>query len=63
MINFVNRYGQRVIRALQLPGTDQRQRVYILRCGQCANEYATNGAEVWEKHCPSCSTASSPPKR
>ena len=53
-INFVNRNGQRVIGVTQLPGNDIHTRVYILRCCDCLNEYATNGAEVWEKNCPAC---------
>ena len=54
MINFINRNAQRVIRAIQLSETDHRDRVYVLRCGHCNNEYATNGAEVWERRCPFC---------
>jgi hypothetical protein len=53
-INFVNRNGQRVIGVTQLPGNDSRQRVYILQCRDCLNEYAANGSEVWEKSCPAC---------
>jgi len=54
MINFVNRNSQRVIRAIQLSQKDHRDRVYVLRCGHCGNEYAANGAEVWERLCPFC---------
>jgi len=54
MINFINRHAQRVIRAIQLSDTNHRDRVYVLRCGHCGNEYAANGAEVWERLCPFC---------
>jgi hypothetical protein len=54
MINFINRNAQQVIRAIQLSETDHRDRVYVLRCGHCGKEYATNGAEVWERLCPFC---------
>jgi len=54
MINFINRNAQRVIRAIQLSETDHRDRVYVLRCSHCGNEYAANGTEVWERLCPFC---------
>ena len=61
MINFVNRNAQRVIRAIQLSETDHRDRVYVLRCEHCGKEYATNGAEVWERRCPFCQGGAASP--
>jgi hypothetical protein len=53
-INFINRNGQRVVRTAQLPGSDYNQRVYVLSCGHCGNEYGANGSDVWHRLCPFC---------
>ena len=53
-IDFINRNGQRVIAAIQLPGNTPPHRLYVLRCGHCANEYGASGPDVWERRCPSC---------
>ena len=53
---YVNRNGQRVVRATGLPGNDHLQRIYVLRCGQdvCGNEYGANGSDIFQRRCPSC---------
>jgi hypothetical protein len=53
-IGYVNRNGQTVIRATGLPGTDHLQRVYVLRCGKCGDEYGANGSDIHGRKCPSC---------
>jgi hypothetical protein len=51
---YVNRNGQRVVRATQLPGNDYHQRIYVLRCGSCGNEYGANGSDIFQRKCPRC---------
>jgi hypothetical protein len=50
-IGYVNRNGQEVIRATNLPGNDYLQRIYVLRCG-CGHEYGANGSDIWQRKCP-----------
>jgi hypothetical protein len=51
---YVNRNRQEVIRNTGLPGTDHFQFVYVLRCGDCANEYGANGSDIFQRKCPAC---------
>ena len=51
---FLNTNGQLVVRATELPGTDNLQRIYLLRCSNCGNEYGANGSDIHERKCPSC---------
>jgi hypothetical protein len=51
---YVNRNGQRVVRATELPGTDHNQRVYVLQCGNCGTEYGANGSDIFQRLCPAC---------
>ena len=52
---FVSRNDQTVLRKTDLPGTDNNQFVYVLRCGKCSHEYGANGSDIWQRRCPSCS--------
>lgn len=51
---FVNRNGQRVVRATGLPGTDHGQRIYVLACSSCDFEYGANGSDIFQRKCPRC---------
>lgn len=51
-IGYVNRNGQEVVRATDLPGTDHFQRIYVLRCRECGCEYGANGSDIWLRRCP-----------
>jgi len=51
---YVNRNGQRVVRATDLPGTDHLQKIYVLLCNSCGVEYGANGSDIWLRKCPAC---------
>lgn len=51
---FTNANGQTVVRPTGLPGTDYGQRVYVLRCGRCGDEYGANGSDIFQRKCPAC---------
>jgi hypothetical protein len=51
---YINRNGQRVVRATGLPGTDHNQKVYILHCERCGTEYGANGSDIFQRLCPNC---------
>jgi hypothetical protein len=51
---YVNRNGQVVVRPTELAGTDFNQKVYVLRCTRCGNEYGANGSDVHLRLCPNC---------
>jgi hypothetical protein len=53
-IGSINRNSQEVIRRTDLPGSDHRQRIYVLRCHSCNLEYGANGTDVWLRKCPGC---------
>jgi hypothetical protein len=53
-IGYENRNKQLVIEATDLPGNDYLQKVYVLRCGRCRNEYGANGSDIWQRRCPRC---------
>lgn len=55
-IGYVNRNGQEVVRATNLPGTDHLQQIYVLRCRRpdCHFEYGANGSDLWQRKCPRC---------
>ena len=53
-IGYTNRNRQTVIEATGLPGTDHGQSVYVLRCGECGNEYGSNGSDNHQRRCPNC---------
>lgn len=51
-IGYVNRNEQEVVRATNLVGTDHLQKIYVLRCRQCGEEYGANGTDIWQRRCP-----------
>jgi hypothetical protein len=51
---FINANAQSVVRPTGVPGTDHRQTIYILRCGNCTHEYGANGSDIWLRKCPKC---------
>jgi hypothetical protein len=51
-VGFTNRNGQTVLRKTGLPGNDHNQIVYVLRCGDCGNEYGVNGSDIFQRRCP-----------
>lgn len=51
---YVNRNGQEVLRATDLPGNDHNQVVYVLRCGSCRHRYGANGSDIRQRKCPAC---------
>ncbi len=54
---YTNPNKQMVVRATSLPGTDHRQRIYVLVCGICGYEYGANGSDIHRRRCPSCQDA------
>lgn len=55
-IGRVNRNGQELIRATDMPGNHVNQKLYVMRCtvAGCGHEYGANGADVWLRKCPRC---------
>jgi hypothetical protein len=53
-IGYVNRNQQKVVLATDLPGTDYKQSVYVLRCAVCGHEYGSNGSDNFQRKCPDC---------
>ena len=53
-VDYLNRNRQRVIAATGLRGTDFNQRIYVLKCEDCGNEYGSNGSDNWQRKCPRC---------
>jgi hypothetical protein len=51
-IGYVNKHQQEVIRKTDLPGNDNGQLVYVLRCISCGHEYGANGSDIWLRRCP-----------
>lgn len=51
---YLNRNGQEVVRTTGLPGTDHRQKVYVLLCTKCGREYGANGSDIHARKCPFC---------
>ena len=51
---FVNRNRQMVLRPTAFLGTDHNQRVYVLSCGHCGNQYGANGTDIFQRRCPAC---------
>ena len=51
---YVNKNGQEVLQATDLPGNDHNQVVYVLCCGSCGYRYGANGSDIWQRKCPSC---------
>lgn len=51
---YVNRNSQEVIRSTGKPGTDHGQYIYVLRCGECGEEYGANGSDIFQRKCPDC---------
>ena len=51
---YVNKNGQKVLRKTDELGNDHNQRVYVLECGNCSNEYGANGSDIWLRRCPAC---------
>lgn len=49
-----NPNGQEVLGPTGLPGTDHGQKVYVLRCVNCAHEYGANGTDIAGRRCPDC---------
>ena len=51
-VGYVNRNNQEVLRDTGEPGTDHRQRIYVLRCNDCGHEYGANGSDIHLRRCP-----------
>ena len=51
---YTNRRGQKVLRKTAEHGNDHNQRVYVLKCGDCAHEYGANGSDIFQRRCPKC---------
>jgi hypothetical protein len=51
-IGYENRNAQTAIRRTDTAGTDHWQRVYVLRCTYCSEEYGANGSDIHHKLCP-----------
>jgi hypothetical protein len=53
-VGYTNRNRQTVVRPTGLPGTDHLQSIYVLHCGDCGNEYGSNGSDNHQRKCPAC---------
>ena len=53
-IGYKNRNKQVVVEATDFPGNDYLQKVYVLRCDHCSDEYGANGSDIWQRRCPRC---------
>lgn len=51
-IGYTNKHKQRVVRRTNDAGNDHLQRVYVLKCQVCGNEYGANGSDIWQRRCP-----------
>lgn len=51
---YVNKNGQEVLKATDIPGNDHNQVVYVMKCNACGNRYGVNGSDIWQRKCPSC---------
>jgi len=51
---YINRNNQENLGSLGLTGTDHNQILYRMRCGDCGEEYAANGSDIFQRKCPSC---------
>lgn len=51
---YINKNGQKVLRKTDKPGNDHNQRVYVLSCGECRQDYGANGSDIWLRRCPAC---------
>jgi hypothetical protein len=49
-----NANRQVVVRKTTSPAKQTFQRVYVLRCGDCAHEYEAEGREIHRCRCPRC---------
>jgi hypothetical protein len=45
----INRNRQEVIRATEHAGNDYLQRLYVLRCQHCSQEYGANGSDIFQR--------------
>jgi hypothetical protein len=54
LVGIVNSNNQRVLARTELEGTIRNQRVYVLGCGQCGEEYGANETDIFQRRCPSC---------
>lgn len=52
---YINRNNQMNTGKTELDGTDHLQKLYMMRCLNCGNEYFANGTNIYEKKCPKCS--------
>ena len=53
-IGFENRNGQIVIRATDMSGNDNEQKLYELECKPCGAHYYSNGSDIFQRKCPEC---------
>jgi hypothetical protein len=51
---YVNKNGQEVLKATDLPGNDHNQVVYVMSCGSCGKRYGANGSDIWQRRCAAC---------
>ncbi len=52
--SYVNKNGQEVLHATDLPGNDHSQVIHVLRCGNCGHRYGANGSDIWQRKCLDC---------
>ncbi len=53
-IGYINRNNQQNISKTDCDGNDYMQKLYIMRCMDCGEEYPSNGSNIYEKKCPKC---------
>lgn len=51
---YINRNHQMNTGKTDLDGTDHLQKLYLMKCLKCGNEYFANGTNIYEKKCPKC---------
>lgn len=51
---FVNTNNQQNFGKTDMNGTDHGQKLYMMHCNECGNEYFANGSDIHLKKCPKC---------
>ena len=53
-VGFINRNNQRCTGHRGVAGTDYGQFAYRMECLSCGHDYGANGADVFQRKCPTC---------
>jgi len=51
-IGYYENSNQTVVRQTNLSGNRPGQRLYVLKCGKCGQQYGANGCDIHFRRCP-----------